>query len=79
MNKIIKYSFWLAITDLSAIPAMDVASLLVRRLYPYKLSFATVVPSKGPDPSTVARIARLITVKHFAYRSDRKPAIVSVI
>ena len=60
----------------------DVATLLVLRLYPYKLTFAMVVKSKGPDPSTVARIARLITdfgLVHFAYRSDKEPSIVSMI
>ena len=41
-----------------------------------------VVKSKGPEPSTVVRIARLITdfgLVHFAHRSDKEPSIVSMI
>ena len=58
------------------------ATLLVLRLYPYKLIFSFVVPAKGPDPLVVNRLAKLITdcgLVHVAYRSDKEPAIVSMI
>ena len=54
----------------------------VLELFPYKLFFACVVPSKGSDPLVVARLCRFIQecgLLHFAYRSDREPAIVSLI
>ena len=38
--------------------------------------------AKGPDPLVVNRIAKLITdcgLMHFAYRSDKEPAIISMI
>ena len=60
----------------------DLTTLLVLRLYPYKLIFAMVVTAKGPDPLVVTRIARLLAdfgLVHFAYRSDKEPAIVSMI
>ena len=58
------------------------ATILVLKLYPYKLDFACVVKSKGSDPLVVARLCRFIMecgLVHFAYRSDREPAIVSLI
>ena len=58
----------------------DNATVLVLKLYPFKLIFACLVPSKGSDPLGVARLSRFITecgLLHFAYRSDREPAIVS--
>ena len=58
------------------------ATLLILRLFPYKLIFACVVPSKGPDPMAVTRLAKLITdcgLVHFAYRSDKEPAIISML
>ena len=60
----------------------DTATILVLKLYPYKLLFACVVNNKGSDPLTVARLCRFIMecgLVHFAYRSDREPAIVSLI
>ena len=60
----------------------SLATLLVLRLYPYKLIFGFVVPAKGPDPLVVTRLAKLITdcgLVHFAYRSDKEPAIISMI
>ena len=60
----------------------DNATVLVMKLYPFKLIFACLVPSKGSDPLVVARLCRFITdcgLLHFAYRSDREPAIVSLI
>ena len=56
------------------------ATLLVMKLYPFKLIFACLVPSKGSDPLVVARLCRFIMecgLVHFAYRSDTEPAIVS--
>ena len=55
-------------------------TILVMKLYPFKLIFACLVPSKGSDPLVVARLCRFIMecgLVHFAYRSDREPAIVS--
>ena len=60
----------------------SLATLLILRLFPYKLIFAFVVPAKGPDPLVVARLAKLITdcgLVHFAYRSDKEPAIIAMI
>ena len=60
----------------------DNITILVLKLFPYKLRFACVVPSKGSDPLVVARLCRFIMecgLLHFAYRSDREPAIVSLI
>ena len=57
-------------------------TILVLKLYPYKLVFACVVNSKGSDPLVVARLCRFIMecgLLHFAYRSDREPAIVALI
>ena len=57
-------------------------TILILKLFPYKLIFACVVPSKGSDPLVVARLCRFIMecgLLHFAYRSDREPAIVSLI
>ena len=36
----------------------DSITLLVLRLLPYRITFAMRVPSKGPDPRVVTRIAR---------------------
>ena len=58
------------------------ATILVMKLYPYKLIFACRVSGKGSDPLVVARLCRFIMecgLLHFAYRSDREPAIVSLI
>ena len=60
----------------------SLATLLILRLLPYRLTYAFVVPAKGPDPLVVTRLARLITecgLVHFAYRSDREPAITAMI
>ena len=60
----------------------SLATILVLRLFPYKLTFAFVVAAKGPDLLVVSRLAKLITdcgLVHFAYRSDREPAIVAMI
>ena len=58
------------------------ATVLVLKLYPYKLVFSCLVSGKGSDPLVVARLCRFIMecgLVHFAYRSDREPAIVSLI
>ena len=57
-------------------------TVLVLKLYPYKLVFSCLVSGKGYDPLVVARLCRFIMecgLVHFAYRSDREPAIVSLI
>ena len=57
-------------------------TVLVLKLFPFKLVFACIVPSKGSDPLVVSRLCRFIMecgLLHFAYRSDREPAIVSLI
>ena len=46
------------------------------------MNFACLVSNKGPEPLIVARIARWIAecgLVHFAYRSDKEPAIVAMI
>ena len=53
-------------------------TVIVLKLYPYKLHFACVAPSKGADPYVVARLALFIKqmgLIHFSYRSDREPAV----
>ena len=58
------------------------ATILVLKLYPYKLIFSCLVSGKGYDPLVVARLCRFIMesgLVHFAYRSDKEPAIVSLI
>ena len=57
-------------------------TILVLKLFPYRLIFACVVPSKGSDPLVVARLCRFIMecgLLNCAYRSDRELAIVSLI
>ena len=57
-------------------------TLLVMRGDPYKTSMCCKVPGKGRDPQVVAKIVRLIKetgLTHFAYRSDREPAITAMI
>ena len=65
--------------------SMDDKSLLqtvvVLRILPYKLLFASVVPVKGLDMAVANRINRSIRgagLVHFAYRSDREHAITSL-
>ena len=61
---------------------MKVSPRLVLRLYPDKLIVGCVVSAKRPDPLVVTRLAKLITdcgLVHFAYRSDKDPAILSMI
>ena len=60
----------------------DNATILVLKLYPFRLNFACVVASKGPDPLIVSRISKWLTdsgLMHFAYRSDKEPSIVAMI
>ena len=57
-------------------------TVLVMRLYPYRLLFACCTPRKGPHPQVVQRIVKFIRdagLTHFAYRCDREPAIGSLI
>ena len=57
-------------------------TVLVVRVYPYKLWFVCVVPAKGRDPKVVQRLARFIRecgLVHFTFRSDREPAIVAML
>ena len=54
----------------------------VMRGYPYKTSMCCKVPGKGRDPQVVAKIVRFIKetgLTHFAYQSDREPAITAMI
>ena len=53
-------------------------TLLVIRVYPFKLFFCCVVPSKGRHPLVVRRLERFVRecgLTHFTYRSGREPAI----
>ena len=56
----------------------DPVTLLVIRVYPFKIFFCCIVPSKGRHPHVVRRLERFIRecgLTHFTYRSDREPAI----
>ena len=53
-------------------------TLLVTRIYPFKIFFCCVIPGKGRNPLVVRRLERFIRecgLTHFTYRSDREPAI----
>ena len=57
-------------------------TVLVMRLYPYRLFFGCVVPRKGADPLVVKKLANFIRdsgLSHFVYRCDREHAIGSII
>ena len=57
---------------------IDGPTMLVMRIYPYKLVAAFLVSAKGPEPNAVKRVAKFLRdagLTHFAYRSDREPAI----
>ena len=57
-------------------------TVLVIKVYPYKLFFVCVVPAKGRIPEVVQRLARFIRecgLVHFTFRSDREPAIVAML
>ena len=59
----------------------DTLTVLVVRVFPYKLMMCCVVPGKGRDPSVIQRLARFIKecgLTHFVYRSDREPAITAM-
>ena len=61
---------------------LDTLTVLVVRVYPYKIFMCCVVPSKGRDPAVVNRMERFIKecgLTHFTYRSDREPAITAMI
>lgn len=60
---------------------VDPITVLVIRVYPYKLFLCCVVPSKGREPRVVERISGFIKecgLTQFTYRSDREPAIVAM-
>ena len=60
----------------------ETLTLLIMRVYPYKLYLCCIVPQKGRDPRVVARIVKFIKdtgLTHFAFRSDREPAIAAMI
>ena len=57
-------------------------TLLVMKLYPFRMRFACAVPYKGPEPLVTARIAKWITnsgLTHFPYRSDKEPAMIAML
>ena len=56
----------------------EALTLLIIRVYPFKLYFCCAVPSKGRHPEVVRRLERFIRecgLTHFTYRSDRESAI----
>ena len=56
-------------------------TVLVVRVYPYKLFMTCVVPCKGRDPLVVDRLVRFIKecgLTQFTFRSDREPAIMAM-
>ena len=57
-------------------------TLLIMRVYPYKIYMCCAVPAKGRDPQMVAKIVKFIKetgLTHVAYRSDRETAITAII
>ena len=57
-------------------------TVLVMRLYPYKIFLACAVPKKGIDTLVTLRIARFIRdmgLVHFAYRNDREASFNAMI
>ena len=63
-------------------PNEDLVTMLVGRLYPSRMVFATVCDVKGPDDSATDRLAtffRETGYSHIVYKSDQEPAIVSMI
>ena len=60
----------------------DCITLLVIKVMPFKLVFATVVNIKGPDPDIVKRVSRFINeagLVRFTYRADREPALQALL
>lgn len=58
--------------------SQELTTFLVIAVRPWRLYFACVCDIKGPEPHVVQRIAhwfRQIGLSHYAYRSDREPAI----
>ena len=59
----------------------DPMTVLVIRVYPYKLFLCCVVKTKGHDSAVVGRLVRFIKdcgLTHFTYRSDREPSIMAM-
>ena len=60
----------------------DTTTVCIMKLYPLNILFACAVASKSPDPLVVTHLARFIKdvgMTHFAYRSDREPAMMGSI
>ena len=60
----------------------DTLTVLILRIYPYKLFLCCHVAAKGRDPVVVHRVARFIKecgLTQFTYRADREPAIMAMI
>ena len=60
----------------------DTLTVLVLRIFPYKLFLCCHVAAKGRDPIVVHRVARFIKecgLTQFTYRADREPAIMAMI
>lgn len=57
-------------------------TVLVVRVFPYKLFMCCAVSAKGRDPMVIDRLARFIKecgLTQFTYRSDREPAIMAML
>ena len=62
--------------------SQDLVSMIVVKVYPYKIILACVVDMKGPEKVIVDRIAKFIQnlgLINFVYRSDREPALLSLL
>ena len=61
---------------------MEPLTVLVVRVFPYKMFMCCVVPAKGRDPLVIDRLVRFIKdrgLTQFTYRSDREPAIMAML
>ena len=59
-----------------------VVPFLLVYILPFRPYFVMVVDMKGPDAPVVKRLSRLtreIGLTHYTYRSDREPAIRSIL
>ena len=59
----------------------DLLTVLVARVYPWKMTFAMAVDAKGRDEDAIKRLASFIRtcgLAQFNYRSDQEPALLAL-
>ena len=60
----------------------DLTTVLVCRIYPWRISFATVVDMKGRDEIAIKRVSAFIKnvgMTHFAYRCDQEKSLLALL